>query len=91
MVGARDRSSTRRNRTDKVPSGDGTEIAFEGLGDGEAVILIRGAPPSRAAHASLAELPAADFTVLNYDRRGRGESGDTLPSAAERVIEDRGA
>ena len=91
LVGARDRSSTRRNRTDKVRSGDGTEIAFERLGDGEAVILISGASTSRAVHASLAELLAADFTVLNYDRRGRGESGDTLPYAVEREIEDMGA
>jgi alpha/beta hydrolase family protein len=76
---------------DKVRSGDGTEIAFERLGDGEPVILISGASTSRAVHASLAELRAADFTVLNYDRRSRGDSGDTLPYAVEREIEDIGS
>ena len=31
------------------------------------------------------------FTVLNYDRRGRGDSGDTAPYAVEREIEDLAA
>jgi alpha-beta hydrolase superfamily lysophospholipase len=29
-----------------------------------------------------------NFTVLNYDCRGRGDSGDTQPYAVEREIED---
>jgi alpha-beta hydrolase superfamily lysophospholipase len=70
---------------------DGTEIAFERLGEGPPVVLVSGASTSRAVHASLAELLAADLTVLNYDRRGRGESGDTPPYAIEREIEDVGA
>ena len=72
-------------------SGDGTEIAFDRLGEGAPVVLVSGASTSRAIHASLAEVLAADFTVFNYDRRGRGESGDTLPYAVERAIEDIGA
>jgi len=28
------------------------------------------------------------FTVFNYDRRGRGASGDTVPDAIERELED---
>ncbi len=76
---------------DKVRSSDGTEIAFDRLGEGEPVVLVSGASTSRAVHASLAELLAADFTVLNYDRWGRGDSGDTLPYAVEREIEDIGA
>jgi pimeloyl-ACP methyl ester carboxylesterase len=28
------------------------------------------------------------FTVINYDRRGRGDSGDTAPYAVQREIED---
>ena len=73
---------------DKLRSSDGTEIAFEQLGEGPPVILVSGASTSRSVHASLAELLAADFTVLNYDRRGRGDSGDTPPYAVEREIED---
>jgi pimeloyl-ACP methyl ester carboxylesterase len=73
---------------DKTRSSDGTEIAFDRLGDGAPVILISGASTARAIHTALAELLAANFTVLNYDRRGRGDSGDTQPYAVEREIED---
>ena len=73
---------------DKVRSGDGTEIAFDRLGDGPPVILVSGASCARGIHGQLAELLATDFTVLNYDRRGRGDSGDTEPYAVEREIED---
>ena len=48
---------------DKTRSSDGTEIAFDRLGDGEPVILVSGASTARGVHASLAELLAADFTV----------------------------
>jgi pimeloyl-ACP methyl ester carboxylesterase len=36
----------------------------------------------------LAELLAPHFTVITYDRRGRGGSGDTPPYAVEREVED---
>jgi Predicted hydrolases or acyltransferases (alpha/beta hydrolase superfamily) len=36
----------------------------------------------------LVELLSANFTVISYDRRGRGDSGDTQPYAVEREIED---
>ena len=39
-------------------------------------------------NAPLAEELANNFTVINYDRRGRGESGDTAPYAIEREFED---
>ena len=45
----------------------------------------------RALTGSTAEELAKHFTVLNYDRRGRGDSGDTGPYAVEREIEDIGA
>jgi pimeloyl-ACP methyl ester carboxylesterase len=83
--------TTRENSMPKVLSKDSTAIVFERLGEGEPVILVSGASTSRPIHASLAELLAADFTVLNYDRRGRGDSGDTLPYGVEREIEDIGA
>ena len=72
----------------KVTSKDGTAIAFDRSGKGPAVILISGASTSRVANAALAELLASHFTVYNYDRRGRGDSGDTLPFAVEREFED---
>ena len=76
---------------DRVRSADGTSIAFDRLGDGPPVILVSGASTTRAVHASLAELLAADFTVLNYDRRGRGDSTDTEPYAVGREVDDIGA
>ena len=73
-----------------VTSKDGTSIAFDKLGQGQPVILVDGALCHRAfgPMPALAPLLAQHFTVLMYDRRGRGESGDTQPYALEREIED---
>jgi pimeloyl-ACP methyl ester carboxylesterase len=74
-----------------VRSKDGTSIAFDRLGTGPALILVGGAFQYRAIDprtAEIAELLAARFTVVHYDRRGRGDSGDTAPYAKEREIED---
>jgi pimeloyl-ACP methyl ester carboxylesterase len=76
---------------ESVRSKDGTVIALERLGSGPPLVLVAGASCDRAAHAELAELLAGDFTVFNYDRRGRGDSGDTPPYAIEREIEDLAA
>jgi hypothetical protein len=76
---------------DVVHSTDGTRIAFDRLGQGDPLVLVSGASTGRALHGALAELLAEDFTVLNYDRRGRGDSGDTAPYAVEREIEDLAA
>lgn len=72
----------------KTRSSDGTEIAYDRLGDGPPVILVSGASCARGVHEPLAEMLAANFTVFNYDRRGRGDSGDTQPYGVEREIED---
>jgi pimeloyl-ACP methyl ester carboxylesterase len=72
----------------KVTSQDGTTIAFDRLGGGPPVILACGASTDRMANAPLAALLAEHFTVFNYDRRGRGDSGDTPPYAVERELED---
>src|ERR1043165_7494310 len=74
----------------KVISNDGTEIAYDQRGQGPAVILVDGALCYRSfgPMPRLAELLAPHFTVYNYDRRGRGDSGDTQPYALEREIED---
>src|SRR2546429_4582400 len=71
-----------------VISKDSTPIAFDKSGHGPAIILVAGATATRLAEASLAAILAAQFTVFNYDRRGRGESGDTAPYAVEREVED---
>src|SRR5918996_1914027 len=73
---------------DRVTSRDGTTIAYDRLGDGPPVVLICGGSTDRMANAGLAAELASDFTVYNYDRRGRGDSGDTPPYAVEREVED---
>ncbi len=75
---------------EKVTSKDGTPIAFDRLGDGPPVILVCGAMCDRALMRPTAEELAKHFTVFNYDRRGRGDSGDTAPHAIQREIEDIG-
>jgi hypothetical protein len=69
-------------------SSDGTAIAYERSGRGSAVILVGGGVSDRSENAPLAAELAEQFTVYNYDRRGRGESGDVVPYAVEREIED---
>jgi pimeloyl-ACP methyl ester carboxylesterase len=75
-----------------VTSKDGTKIAFDKVGSGPTVIFVNGAIAYRRAFdptlEQLAELLGKEFTVYNYDRRGRGESGDTAPFTKEREIED---
>ena len=71
-----------------VASKDGTKIAYEKVGRGPVVIFILGALNTRKSGASLAKLLAPKFTVVNYDRRGRGDSTDTAPYSPEREIED---
>jgi pimeloyl-ACP methyl ester carboxylesterase len=74
----------------KVLSKDGTAIAFDRLGHRSPVILVDGALCYRGMGQTgqLAKLLAHHFTVFTYDRRGRGESGDTLPYTVEREVED---
>jgi pimeloyl-ACP methyl ester carboxylesterase len=69
-------------------SADGTKIAFDQTGEGPPLILVVGAFNDRSTGAPLANALESQFTVLNYDRRGRGASGDTQPYAVEREVED---
>ena len=74
-----------------VISRDGTPIAYSRVGAGEPVVLVDGALNDRALNGPnprLAKVLASQFTVFTYDRRGRGESGDTPPYAVERELED---
>lgn len=73
-----------------VTSSDGTPIAYGVAGAGPAVILVDGALCQRAFGplGALATLLAPHCTVITYDRRGRGESGDTAPYAVAREVDD---
>jgi pimeloyl-ACP methyl ester carboxylesterase len=75
---------------DALSSRDGTTIAYDKQGAGPALILVDGALTvhSSGGKSELARLLAPWFTVYGYDRRGRGESGDTLPYAVDREIDD---
>ncbi len=73
-----------------VTSADGTRIAYSKTGSGPALVIVDGALCYRdfGPAAKLAEALAPHFTVYTYDRRGRGESGETGPSDVAREIED---
>jgi pimeloyl-ACP methyl ester carboxylesterase len=77
--------------TSAVTSRDRTKIVYDKQGEGPALLLVDGALCGRASKSDLADLLAPHFTVYRYDRRGRGDSGDTQPYAVEREIEDIGA
>ena len=75
-------------------SADGTTIAYELVGEGPPLVLVGGAFNDRrspSAGLPLAEHLAADHLVVCFDRRGRGDSGDTAPYAPEREIDDLAA
>ncbi|MCM0673745.1 alpha/beta hydrolase [Micromonospora phytophila] len=71
-----------------VRSADGTTIAYERSGEGPPIILVGGAFNDRSTTRPLAAALSSHFTVHGYDRRGRGDSGDTAPYAMQREIED---
>lgn len=79
--------------TRHVVSADGTRIAYESSGSGPLLILVDGALCRRGfgPGAKFARLLEKDFTVYRYDRRGRGESGDTQPYDPAREVEDLAA
>lgn len=76
---------------EKIKSKDGTTIAFDQLGEGPPIVLVAGAACDRGVNTATATALASRFTVLNYDRRGRGDSDDTLPYAVDREVEDLAA
>jgi pimeloyl-ACP methyl ester carboxylesterase len=71
-----------------VTSIDGTTIAYDRVGQGPAVIVVDGALCARGTKQELAKILSDGFTVYNYDRRGRGDSGDTRPYGVAREVED---
>ena len=72
----------------EVTSKDGTRIAFERSGEGPPLILVGGALSTRTAARDIAALLSSELVAFAYDRRGRGDSGDTAPYAVEREVED---
>jgi pimeloyl-ACP methyl ester carboxylesterase len=69
-------------------SADGTKLAYDQFGAGSRVIMISGAFNDRRTTEPLSRALAERFSVFNYDRRGRGDSGDNQPYAVQREIED---
>src|SRR3981081_3154927 len=82
------RGDSKEATMDTIRSKDGTTIAFDKHGSGPALILVAGATSTRSSKAGRADGLAPHFSVYNYDRRGRGDSGDTAPYAVDREIED---
>jgi hypothetical protein len=77
---------------ERATSADGTTIAYDARGTGPLVVIVGGAFNDRNTWAELAGALAAEgFTAVSYDRRGRGDSGNTEPYAVEREIEDLAA
>jgi pimeloyl-ACP methyl ester carboxylesterase len=74
--------------TQITTSADRTPIAFDRVGEGPALVLVGGAWNTRHSGAELAAALAPGHSVYTYDRRGRGDSGDTPPYAVDREIED---
>jgi pimeloyl-ACP methyl ester carboxylesterase len=70
-----------------LKSADGTVIAFDRAGDGPALIVTLGAFCDRKTFVPPPDLTAR-FTVVTWDRRGRGDSGDTPPYSPDREVAD---
>jgi Alpha/beta hydrolase family len=69
-------------------SADGTRIAYETVGSGPPVVLVEGAFGTRASAREYASTLSGRFSAAGYDRRGRGDSGDTQPYAPARELDD---
>lgn len=78
--------------TDYVTSADGTRIGFDRVGSGPPVVLVGGAMQFRAFDPTTTEmaghLASHGFAVVNYDRRGRGDSPAEPPITLEQTLDD---
>jgi pimeloyl-ACP methyl ester carboxylesterase len=77
--------------TETVTSTDGTTITVDRYGSGPAVVIVGGGPTNRYSNMGLAGLLGDQLSVFNYDRRGRGDSGDTPPYSVDREFDDLAA
>lgn len=76
----------------QVSSADGTSIGYDVLSEaGPTLVLVGGGLDDGSENLPLAQQLGTSFTVVNYRRRGRGDSGDTQPYALQREIEDLAA
>jgi pimeloyl-ACP methyl ester carboxylesterase len=83
-----DRDTEGQGGMERVISKDGTLIAYDRMGEGPSVVLLGGAFNDRFTATDLATALSDEFAVYAYDRRGRGDSGDTPPYAVQREIDD---
>ncbi len=74
-----------------VESADGTRIALDRSGSGPPLVIVLGAFCDRSTSKPLAGLLALSYTVYEYDRRGRGDSGNGLPLSIEGEVQDLAA
>jgi len=86
-------AKTLTQTTGTVTSADGTSIAYTRTGEGPALVLVDGALCYRGFGPAkpFAKELASHYTVYTYDRRGRGDSGDTGPYDPRREVEDLAA
>ncbi|PZG52241.1 hypothetical protein C1I98_07025 [Spongiactinospora gelatinilytica] len=71
-----------------ITSADGTTIAYEKIGSGPAIIVISNVAEDHTGVAGVAKALSEHFTVISFDRRGRGASGDPQPYDPAREIDD---
>src|SRR4051812_50106993 len=73
-----------------VTSADGTRIAYDRYGEGPTLILVGGAMGYRKfkKFEQIATALSEHGTVINYDRRGRGDSGEAGPVSVQREVDD---
>jgi len=71
-----------------VETANGTTIRVAAMGEGEPVILVHGTTANAEGWALVAPELATDFRVITYDRRGRGQSGDTPDYSFEGEADD---
>jgi pimeloyl-ACP methyl ester carboxylesterase len=76
---------------DTLEAPDGTTIAYEATGTGPPLVLVMGAFCDRSSTATLTPLLAGDYTVYEYDRRGRGDSTEVGDYSVEREVADLAA
>jgi pimeloyl-ACP methyl ester carboxylesterase len=76
-----------------VTSADGTRIAYDRYGEGPALIMVNGALGYRRfkKFEQIATALSEHFTVINYDRRGRGDSGEAGPVSVQHEVDDLAA
>jgi len=71
-----------------IRSSDGTLIAYQRSGQGTPLVLVHGTTADHTRWAPVLPMLEQSFTVYALDRRGRGESGDTMPYTLELEFKD---